>query len=308
MKQVDVLLRTNGDGLYLAEAMQSILRQTRLDQVLCHVSIYEPTERLLKIIDQYSKNPFFCFHTITEAGYAHPLNEMIKCAKGAFIAILDHDDLMMDSRIEIQLEFLKLHPEIGAIGSAIYLIDNASRVVGEKHYQTDPNKVSSEILRNTPIANPSCMIRKQLIEQVGGYRSFYDTAEDYDLWLRLSEITTLTNLPEKLTSYRIHNDQITARARFLNLAASKSAIYSKKCRIAGIEEIHVSWESASKWASQPHIKLMIKYQILHELALKRTINYWKHGRILLAIASILFTGLLRPIFMFRLARTKLMRS
>jgi hypothetical protein len=45
----------------------------------------------------------------------------------------------------------------------------------------------------------------------GGYRPAYRHAEDYDLWLRLSEAGSMANLPDRLVDYRIYPDQVSSR-------------------------------------------------------------------------------------------------
>ena len=294
MIEVDVLVRTNGEGLYLREALDSVLGQTMLPLIKCHVSVFNPSLGLIETLRNYTGNPVFCFHWISQAGYAYPLNKMVACAKGEFIALLDHDDVMNAQRIEIQLDYMKHNPNIGAIGSSINLIDSDSRIIGEKLYATDPSLISRNITKTTPIANPSCMIRKDLILKIGGYREFYDTAEDYDLWLRLSEISEFSNLTEKLTNYRIHENQVTSKERFRNLAASKSALKSRANRIAGRKEVHEKWKSAIFWASQPHIRLLLHYEILFEQTLRFSIFLLVRGKRVQALVYLLVAALLNP--------------
>ena len=51
------------------------------------------------------------------------------------------------------------------------------------------------------------MFRKSNVLALGGYRSIYDGAEDYDLWLRLNNQKNIVNIPEYLTYFRIHENQ-----------------------------------------------------------------------------------------------------
>ena len=63
------------------------------------------------------------------------------------------------------------------------------------------------------IVNPSVMMRKSAVIKIGGYRTDYDSAEDYDLFLRLAEVGCLANLPQVLLRYRLHAKSLTfARA------------------------------------------------------------------------------------------------
>jgi hypothetical protein len=54
------------------------------------------------------------------------------------------------------------------------------------------------------------MMRRALVEQVGGYDVSFAVAQDYDLWLRLSGLTRLANLPEPLVIRRLVAGRVTA--------------------------------------------------------------------------------------------------
>jgi hypothetical protein len=53
------------------------------------------------------------------------------------------------------------------------------------------------------------MIRREVLQAKGGYNTAYSVAEDYDLWLRISETSSLANLAEPLIFLRKHGAQVT---------------------------------------------------------------------------------------------------
>src|SRR5262249_13827116 len=53
------------------------------------------------------------------------------------------------------------------------------------------------------------VFRTELVRRLGGYRAAFEAAEDYDLWLRISEATEIANLPEVLIEYRVHATNVT---------------------------------------------------------------------------------------------------
>ena len=53
------------------------------------------------------------------------------------------------------------------------------------------------------MAHPSVMMRRDVVEAVGGYRPAYVRAEDYDLWCRVAEVSRLANLAQPLLKYRV---------------------------------------------------------------------------------------------------------
>ena len=56
------------------------------------------------------------------------------------------------------------------------------------------------------------LLRRQAVIAAGLYREFYRYAEDYDLWLRLSETRPLYAVPQPLLDYREHAGQISQSA------------------------------------------------------------------------------------------------
>ena len=55
------------------------------------------------------------------------------------------------------------------------------------------------------------LIRRELLERVGGYDESFPVAQDYDCWARLSRLTDLSNLPNALTLRRMHPGQVSRR-------------------------------------------------------------------------------------------------
>ncbi|MFN4174842.1 MAG: glycosyl transferase family 2, partial [Parachlamydiaceae bacterium] len=88
-------------------------------------------------------------------------------------------------------------------------------------YYADNEEIVSAILRGVggAIIHPSAMIRKEAIQEVGGYDSEFKHAEDMELFLRLSEIGHLANLPEILFLYRQNPNGIGYKNRKLQQEA-----------------------------------------------------------------------------------------
>jgi hypothetical protein len=59
------------------------------------------------------------------------------------------------------------------------------------------------------LAHPTVMIRRDVFVKLGGYRAAAVHAEDYDLWLRVSERHDLANLPDTVLYYRLHTGQVS---------------------------------------------------------------------------------------------------
>jgi glycosyltransferase involved in cell wall biosynthesis len=201
--KISVLLPVRDAQPFLSEALQSIQNQSAGDFEL--LLLYSPSsddsravleafaarDRRLALMDVAGKNLAAC------------LNEGLRAARGEFIARMDADDAAHPDRFARQLAAFAARPDLGALGSAVRHIDAAGRK-GRTVKQPRGNDIERALYWGCPFTHSSVMLRRAVLEQVGGYRELFPLAEDYDLWLRLHGRTQMDNLPETLIFYRLH--------------------------------------------------------------------------------------------------------
>jgi glycosyltransferase involved in cell wall biosynthesis len=190
---------------FIAQAIESILTQTLSDFELILINDGS-TDRTGDIAQSFSDERIRYIKNEQNYGLVASLNMGLEMAKGDLIARMDGDDISMPNRFEEQYRFLISHQEIGAVGSAIQIIDADSRPIREWKFPSDPAMIRWTMIFTNPIAHPSVMMRKSLVQCVGGYRDF--AAEDIDLWERLSQVSQLTNLPAVLIHLRKHSQNL----------------------------------------------------------------------------------------------------
>lgn len=119
---------------------------------------------------------------------------------GALIARMDADDFSYPARLQHQVKFLTAHPDIVACGTLVRIrkrrtADSASHTGPDDGYASyeswinsvvTPEAIAAQRFVDSPLANPTTLIRREILERYGGYAD-PDWAEDYDLWLRLLE-------------------------------------------------------------------------------------------------------------------------
>ena len=111
-------------------------------------------------------------------------NSALALARGAFVAPMDHDDLLAPNALyEIAAE-LEAHPDTDLLYSDEDKIDAEGRR-GEPHFKTGWNP---ELLLGQNMVKHLCVVRRPLVEQVGGFREGFEGSQDYDLALRLAEV------------------------------------------------------------------------------------------------------------------------
>jgi hypothetical protein len=119
---------------------------------------------------------------------------------------MDADDIAEPQRLELQYCAFEAQPALGVAGGQIRLVDTRGAPLGDRHYPTEHEQIVRALRRHNPLAHPSVMFRRSLVQGVGGYRtSDLYPVEDYELWCRLARSgARFLNLPEILLRYRIH--------------------------------------------------------------------------------------------------------
>ena len=146
-------------------------------------------------------------------GIVGALNTGLGRARSVFVARMDADDIMDPRRLELQSDFLKKDREVAVLGCRVRLFPSESIRAGYHEYVRwqnaciEPDEIADNIYVESPFAHPSVMMRREVVERMGGY-SKGDFPEDYDLWLRMNEQgIRMAKLPDVLLSWRERPDR-----------------------------------------------------------------------------------------------------
>ena len=117
---VAVIMTVYNGETYLAEAIESVLAQTRVDFEFTIVDDGSD-DGTPAILAEAEKDPRVRVIRAGRMGRARALNVAWKNGSAPYVANLDADDLAEPQRLERQLEFMKSHPDIGLLGTAATL-------------------------------------------------------------------------------------------------------------------------------------------------------------------------------------------
>jgi hypothetical protein len=211
--RVSVVMSVYNGEAYLADALDSILNQSVRDFELIVVDDGS-TDDTADILAQYRQtDDRINVHThSSNLGIVASANDGCRLATGEYVARMDADDLCSPNRFERQLNYLSRHAEVGVLGTWFRVIDNAGRPTEIQRPPILPGVIGWTLLFANCFCNSSVMMRRAVVEQAGFYHSeaMYG-AEDYDLFVRLSRVTRLANLPEILCTYRFWPGNISTR-------------------------------------------------------------------------------------------------
>ncbi|MDB5357184.1 MAG: glycosyl transferase family 2 [Phycisphaerales bacterium] len=209
---ISVLMPVYNAGKHLREAMDSILGQTFSDfEFLCVND--GSTDDSPAILAEYARrDPRVRIVTKTNGGVTSALNAGLKIARGEFVARMDADDIAIPDRFAAQLEHFRDHPQCVAVGCHVMMMDAS----GTDNERATPTATHEEITASLweghggALPHFGAMIRRSAVEKIGLYREQFRTAQDLDLFLRLSEIGRLENVPRILMRYRVHEGSVGA--------------------------------------------------------------------------------------------------
>tara|TARA_Y100000590_G_scaffold467143_1_gene644973 strand:+ start:1388 stop:2407 length:1020 start_codon:yes stop_codon:yes gene_type:complete len=212
MPKVSVLMPVHNGEKYLYEAIDSILCQSYTDFEIIIIDDAS-TDNSLEIIRKFKYDKLILIKNVSNIGQAESENIGLNMANGKYIARLDQDDMMVNNRIEKQVQFLDNHEQVAAVGSQYWCINSVGEKIKRLRWPIGlENNLFSVIVGHVPIGDPGVMYRNEVAQSMRGYKQKYEPAEDYDLWLRLYlNGYECDNLDEYLTLYRSHSKQISIK-------------------------------------------------------------------------------------------------
>jgi glycosyltransferase involved in cell wall biosynthesis len=127
-------------------------------------------------------------------------NDGVRAARGQFIALLDHDDLLVPHALERMAAAIAAEPEVDYLYSDEDKVDPAGRFFDEF---TKPGW-SPEQLRGHMYTCHFSVLRTSLVREVGGFHVGYEGSQDHDLALRVTErARKIVHVPEILYHWRV---------------------------------------------------------------------------------------------------------
>jgi hypothetical protein len=123
---------------------------------------------------------------------------------------MDADDVALPNRFNLQIQYLRSHPEVLGVGGNYQVIDSKGRFLTTFTLPETNDEIQKMMLvGHTAILHPTSMFRGKAIKDIGGYDPEYHLVEDLDLWLRLGEKGQIANLNVPVLKYRLHGNSIS---------------------------------------------------------------------------------------------------
>lgn len=201
----------NGEN-YLEETIRSVLEQSFEDFEFILVDDHS-TDGSLDILREWAAKDERIVLTRTERnlGISGATNAGFDLVRGRYVAMHDQDDISLPQRFEMQVKALESDPELGILGTSFALVDAESQVQKVVTPPLSDAAIREWILFSSPFCSPSVMLRSALLEDER-MDSNFDLTQDYHLYSRIYTKCGVSNLPDVLMHYRIHQSQNTTKS------------------------------------------------------------------------------------------------
>lgn len=185
MPKISVLMGIHNCAPTLREAVSCVQAQTYTDWelIMCDDGSCDDTyEVAQKLASEDTR--IIVLKNGENMGLAATLNHCLSIARGEYVARMDGDDICPNDRFEAEINFLEQHPEYSLVSGWMECYDNEG-VYGLIQYRETPDFQS--FISGPKFCHAASMMRKSVLEQLGGYSTIKETerVEDYDLWVRL---------------------------------------------------------------------------------------------------------------------------
>lgn len=215
MSTVCVLLPFRDAEGTLDAAIASIAGQRFKDQELLLID-NASTDGSTAIAAQWcARDPRIRTIAEPQPGIARALNTGLRAARAPLIARMDADDIAHPDRLARQVAFLNGHPEVGVVGTRTSFATTVAKssgmrwFVGWQNAILTPQEHYVKRFVDAPLAHPTVMFRRPLIDAHGGYGEG-PLPEDHELWLRWMHAgVRFAKLPEELLTWNDHDRRLS---------------------------------------------------------------------------------------------------
>ncbi len=210
MCKISVLMPVYNAEKYLNGAIDSILSQTYSDFEFVIIDDCS-SDSSVSIIESYADERIVFLKNEHNSGVAVTLNRGLQMCHGEYIARMDSDDISHPERFEKQLAFLQAHPDVAVVTCGVRTFCGDKTISESGWTSVEPEKIKKDLFFSCALAHPTVMMRRSVINEVGGYAPEYNGLEDYELWCRVIEKHKIASVGEILFEYRIHEGQVSKK-------------------------------------------------------------------------------------------------
>ena len=267
MKKVSILMPMYNSEKYITESINSILNQGYENIELIIVDDGS-TDLSIKIVEKYSDSRIKLYKNIENKGLPYTRNKLLNLATGEYIALLDSDDIALENRIKIQVEFLENNKNIDIVGSSAiifgkYKLEKPSKVI------IGVENIKCNLMFGNCMLNSTVMMRSSFIkENKLFYRKECEVCQDYSFFVDAALVGNIENMNISTIKYRTGHENITKKSKMKNIILRKNIlkeIGTRAFKGNGFFLDEIEYELISKYIWEKNESIKYNYQEFNEL-------------------------------------------
>ena len=211
---ISVIIPTHNRASFLSEAISSVLGQdyfrrrdaARAFELLVIDDGSDDGTR--DVVAEFGER--VTYHAQPHRGVSAARNAGLELAKGEAIAFLDSDDLWLKQKIGVQMSFFKAFPDAKVSYTEEIWVRNGARLNPHKKHAKPSGWIFDKVLPLCLLSLSSCLFRRQVFDEAGGFDESLPVCEDYDLGIRIARRYPVHLIPAPLIVKRGgHADQLS---------------------------------------------------------------------------------------------------
>jgi glycosyltransferase involved in cell wall biosynthesis len=222
---VSVVMPVYNGARYLRQSLESALNQTYRPLEIVVVDDGS-TDETPKILAEFG--PRIRAIRQKNSGSAAARNAALQAAHGEIIGFLDADDLWLPEKLEVQVAYLRAHPDVELVATRWLTLTDGEPAASVARHSTNTKPeideqtsgwLYNELLIDCVVHTTTVLMRRSLVDEIGLFDTELRRGQDYDYWLRASQATEIHTLREPLSYYRLHAANSTWQPQRLNYGA-----------------------------------------------------------------------------------------
>jgi teichuronic acid biosynthesis glycosyltransferase TuaG len=264
---VSVIVPAYNAEKFVAETIESVQAQTYSHWEMMIVDDGSTDQTAAIIREAAEKDPRIQYYYQTNGKQGKARNLAIKHSNGKYLAFIDADDLWHPQKLEKQIQVFFEYPHVDLVYTNGISFKEKFEVIDSDNdgesFIIDKNIQYQLLLSGKSLPNLSVMVKKQSVDDIGGFQEDLklQNAEDYQLWLRLADNgCQFYYLSSSLFYYRLHENQVTNQDRMVFKQAIWAAFLAPLKQISVHEKEKIIFDRVQKY-------------LLHNIDILNTIRF-----------------------------------
>jgi len=160
------------------------------------------------------------------AGIPKSRNKLIELARGEYIMWIGSDDLLYKDILPVFIDHISKYPDVGVFYGLLTHFGYRQHTREVIDYYKKPDEIlAMSIQGNSPIPDPSSIVKKTVYEEFGGYDETFKRAQDCDFWARIATRVLFKSINAFSVYYRTHDDNIS------NITTNNQSFHSYQAKV-----------------------------------------------------------------------------